>query len=285
MKPELRLKCEPGQKKEQILKPEHRLKLIVGLLIAFVAVSVWQMGKLMLVGEGELRSLASDQIPALLIAALLGYSAVRAAAILLAQGYGTRRCLRDLRSKLDHSSTLLLRRKYGHWGVELLAVRDEAFYAFAIGLFRPGIVISTAALELFPEEELEAILLHERHHCLNRDNLRLFSLKLLSGSFAYFPVIRPVADYCRTWTELLADRYAIRRMGTSLHLGQVLLKLVRMGVIRQREPGLQFAESALDYRMLQVLEPDGTIRVPLVVFRPLLLSLSFMLLLIISGSS
>jgi hypothetical protein len=84
---------------------------------------------------------------------------------------------------------------------------------------------------------------------------------------------------------LLADRFAIKQMGTELHLGNVLLKLVNAGNLQQRAIGVYFAETALHYRIMQILEPDKTVNVPIALFRPLLVSFSFLLLFMVGGSS
>jgi len=48
---------------------------------------------------------------------------------------------------------------------------------------------------------------------------------------------------------------------------------------------VHFAASAMQYRMMQVLEPDQTVKVKIALLRPLLVSLSLLLLLLLGGDT
>jgi Zn-dependent protease with chaperone function len=169
-------------------------------------------------------------------------------------------------------------------GTEIIVVKDDAFVALAIGMRRPKIVVSTAVIDHFSEDEVKAILLHEWHHCRNRDNAKMFLMTLLTNAFGYWPIMKPIFRYYQTWTELLADRFAIRKMGTELHLANVLLKLSKWGKMRQPAAAVHFA-TTMHYRIMQVLEPDKTVKVKVAVLRPLLASFTLMLLLMLGGDS
>lgn len=52
-------------------------------------------------------------------------------------------------------------------------VRSEQPYAYCYGLLRPRICLSTGLVHLLDDEELEAVLLHERYHLQNYDPLKI----------------------------------------------------------------------------------------------------------------
>lgn len=216
---------------------------------------------------------------------VLGYTLVRAVWRISVQAYLSWRWHRRFRASRHRRLTRSLSYQYRHLATKIMVVKDEAFVALTIGMRKPTIVVSDAVLDMFDEEEVKAIILHEWHHCRNRDNAKLFLAKLLAEAFGYFPMMRPIYRYYQTWTELLADRFAMRRMGTELPLASVLLKLSKLRDKRQYTAAVQFASATMHYRIAQVLEPDKTVRVKAAVLRPLLMSMSLLLLLMLSGDS
>jgi len=216
---------------------------------------------------------------------ILGYALARAIWRTAAQAYLTRKWLRRFRSDRDGKLTRRLAYRYRDLGTELIVTRDDGLTALAIGMRKPIIVLSRGVLERFGDDEVKAIVLHEWHHCRNRDNAKLFLARLLTEAFGFLPIMRPMFRYYRTWTELLADRFAMNRMGTELPLAGVLLKLSKLGGMRPYPAAVHFAATTMNYRIAQVLEPDRTVKVKLNVLRPLLTSLTLLLLLLLSGDS
>jgi|GEM_PF-1900940 len=219
------------------------------------------------------------------IGLLAGYTAARALWRVGAQAYLSHKWMKHFRSIQQEKLTKRLQYKYRDLGVGLLVVRDDAFVAMAIGMRRPTIILSDTVQDMFSDAELKAIILHEWHHCRNRDNAKLFFTKLLTEAFGYLPIMHPIYRYCHTWMELLADRFAIERMGTELPLASVLLKLSKLGNTRRHAAAVHFASATMDYRIAQVLEPEQAVKVKIAIVRPMLISLSFLLLLMISGDS
>ncbi len=160
------------------------------------------------------------------------------------------------------------------WGTEFIVVNDEKFIALTIGFFQPRIIVSTGVLSMFSNHEVEAILLHEWYHCRNRDPLKMFLLALILDGLGYIPTMKAMVRDFKTWKELLADRFAIKQMGTEYYLGNVLLKLSKVGKMQHSTAVAYFAENAINYRIMQVLEPKQRIHVPMSDFKPLLLTLS-----------
>lgn len=265
------------------MSPRGKVIVSYGLTVLLViAVAGW-MGGAIVLGTGCMWG-TSGRL-GLLPGFLLVYSFSRMLLRILKQWLLTVKGLRLFRANLHPECSKRLQEEYRLWNTEILVVHDKAFVALNIGLWRPRIVLSTAALAQCSAEEVKGIVLHELHHCRKRDNLKLFILTLMAESFFYLPVIKPVLGFVHTWLELFADRFAIRQMGTSLHVGTVLLKLAGGEKAPAYEAALRFAGTALDYRMLQVINPEEEVRVPLKLQRPFLVTCCFLLLLMVGGSS
>lgn len=216
---------------------------------------------------------------------IVGYTLIRAIWRIAAQAYLTRKWLKHFRSRQHAKHTKRLAYTYRSLGADMIVVRDDAFVALAIGMLKPTIVISEAVLGMFSGDEVKAIVLHEAHHCRNRDNAKLFLARLLAEAFGYLPIMRALYRYYQTWTELLADRHAIRRMGTELPLASVLFKLAKLGDSRRHAAAVHFATATMQYRIAQVLEPDKAVKVKVAWVRPMLVTCSLLLLLLLSGDS
>lgn len=265
------------------MSPRGKVNVSYGLTVVLViAVAGWMGGAVLL----ETRDTwVTSGLLCLLTGFLLAYSFCWMLLRILKQWLLTVKGLRLFRANLHRGLSKRLQEEYRLWNTEILVVHDKAFVGLNIGLWRPRIVISTAVLAQCSDEEVKGILLHELHHCRKRDNMRLFILTLMAESFFYLPVIKPVLTYVHTWLELFADRFAIRQMGTSLHVGTVLLKLAGGERASMYGTALQFAGTALDYRMLQVISPEEEVQVPLKLQRPVLVTCCFLLLLMVGGSS
>lgn len=191
----------------------------------------------------------------------------------------TRKWLRIFHTQQHTKLMKQLNDKYRDWNTEFIVVQDEAFLALSIGVWKPKIVISTALFNMFNDREIEAILMHERYHCRSRDNLKLFLSTLMVDAFGYMPIIKSVSRHYKTWTELLADRYVVKQMGTGVELSNVLLRLVRHSSMAHHQVTMAyFANTAINYRIMQVLDPEKPIPIPFSLFQPLLLSSAMLLL-------
>jgi len=264
--------------------PVVKVRLLYTLMIAFIAAVVAQMG-LFIAYQAEGNAMPGSIIPFVVIDLAIGYTLIRIVWRCAKQAYLSRKWLMHFRANRHGKLSKRLNFKYRSWETEIIVVKDASFVALTLGMRRPIIVLSTALFEMFGDKEIEAILLHERYHCRNRDSRKMFLSTLLVDAFGYWPIVKPIFRYYQTWKELFADRYVIRQMGTELHLGNVLLKLARFGSLRQREAAVHFASSTMQYRMMQVLEPDQAVKVPVALLRPLLASCSLLLLLMLSGDS
>ncbi|MGG4090865.1 M56 family metallopeptidase [Paenibacillus lautus] len=266
------------------MNPTTRLRCTYALMIVFVSVVIVHMGMFI---TYQVRS-GIFQGPVLnyaLIDIVIVYTIVQLIWRSTRQLVLSHKWLKHFRANRHDKLTKRLNYKYRGWGTEIIVVQDNAFVALTIGLLRPKIVVSTTVLEMFNDKEVKAILLHERYHCHNHDGLKSFFSTLLADAFGYLPIVKPILRYYQTWQELFADRFAIRKMGTELYLGSVLLKLAKLGKLRRYEAAVHFTDTTLQYRVMQVLEPDRGVSVPLALLKPFLRSCSILLLFMLTGDS
>jgi Zn-dependent protease with chaperone function len=96
-------------------------------------------------------------------------------------------------------------------------------HAFCIGLLRPRIYITRAALALLDDEEREAVLAHEAHHARRRDPLCLLIARALGDGLFFLPVVRQLAERYAALAELAADEAAAAKRGGRRALASALL--------------------------------------------------------------
>ncbi|MGN8772020.1 M56 family metallopeptidase [Paenibacillus barengoltzii] len=164
--------------------------------------------------------------------------------------------------------------------VAFVIIKKPEIIAMTAGFFKPKIVLSSGALERFGEEELAAIVYHELFHYKSRHPLQLFILKLLADCLAFLPVVEELARHYKVWMELLADRYSMKRMGSEAPMAQVLLSLLQKERFVEGSFGVGFANEAINYRLMQLIEPGRKIKIPLFNWGKMALSL-FVLLTIV----
>lgn len=271
------------------MNPVFRINLIFGSLLLVGAMILVQMGLYIAHQLWDVRlpgnfiqycisalkeETVAHNVIKFLINVIILYTIGRMIWRLYKQLYLTKKWLKVFHSKKHTKLTKQLNNKYQKWGTEFIVVKDEKFIALTIGFFRPRIIVSTGVISMFSNHEVEAILLHEWYHCRNRDPLKMFLLALILDGLGYIPTMKAMVRDFKTWKELLADRFAIKQMGTEYYLGNVLLKLSKVGKMQHSTAVAYFAENAINYRIMQVLEPKQRIHVPMSDFKPLLLTLS-----------
>lgn len=265
------------------MNPKIKLVGSYWIMLVFIVTAIVQMGGI--IAYRFHTATLQQSIVHYTIFGLFGYMAIMAGWCIIRQMYLSLKWIKYFRSRKHGKLTKRMQYKYRDWGTEIIVVRDDAFIALTIGFFRPKIVVSTMVLDSFSEMEVKAILLHERYHCLKHDGRKNFFSRMLVDAFGYLPIVKPIVRYYETWKELFADRYAIKQMGTEFYLGNVLLKLAKRENLQQCKPAVYFASSTLQYRVMQVLEPEKTVMVPLALMKPFLRSCSILLLIIVGGDS
>lgn len=103
-------------------------------------------------------------------------------------------------------------------------IEDPSLTAFCAGLLRPRVYVSRGALQTLSEPELDAVLIHERHHADRRDPLRLFAMRILGDALFMLPAVKRLGTRYRDAAELAADEAAVRTKGSAVPLASALLK-------------------------------------------------------------
>lgn len=109
-------------------------------------------------------------------------------------------------------------------GFHGLHVESEHPGLFVVGIFRPALVVSTAATALLSTEELRAAMRHEQAHIASRDNLKKL---LLRG--ASFPMLTSLDHAWEVQAEMDADSAAASSEEHALELASALVKVASSG--------------------------------------------------------
>ncbi|TLS50019.1 M56 family metallopeptidase [Paenibacillus antri] len=201
-----------------------------------------------------------SKILAMLANIFIVYTFVKIGLRLFKQSKHHKQWVSHLHKAEDIMATNKVRQMFGM--NRLVVVRDENMYAIVFGLFAPRIAVSSAIISSLSDDELKAVLSHERYHCHRLHPLKMFILTVLAECFSYLPVFRQVLHYYKCWTEIEADRYAVRATGDMQSLGNALLKLVRSHKNQGRQFAYaQFADYAVNYRIKHLLVPDEPVRI------------------------
>jgi len=178
----------------------------------------------------------------------------------------SRKWLATFHSLRDLTQTYELNQRYPEIHHQVLVVQSEEIFALTIGFLNPQIAISSALIKNLSENEIKAVLLHEQFHCIKRDPLKFLLIHLASENIAYIPLLKGFIHYYKSWRELLADRYAMHHMGSNADLGSVILKMNKLkgsGAQAYKPVFAHFADIAINYRILQILEPERPVRIPI----------------------
>ncbi|MDV7765291.1 M56 family metallopeptidase [Peribacillus sp. CSMR9] len=143
---------------------------------------------------------------------------------------------------------------------DILVVNADQPLAFTLGFRRPFIVLSTGLIQLLELDELEAVVEHEAFHKKRYDPLVIFILQLISHSLWFVPLTKWCYKNYKIISELLADEYAINKMGTDLGISAALLKLIKHFCSDKSTPVIvHFSNESVNYRLQQLVDPHKTI--------------------------
>jgi hypothetical protein len=100
-------------------------------------------------------------------------------------------------------------------------------FALCHGLCSPQVVLSRGLVELLTPEELDAVLIHERHHQAHHDPLKTLLARTLAAVFFFVPVVPELMDRYLQLKELDADRAAMRGQPDDLAMASAFCKVAR----------------------------------------------------------
>lgn len=213
--------------------------------------------------------------------ALVTYTFLLCFTLIVRQIFLERRARRKLLAAIHLEYSKQFSDTYGNGERQALTiVRCERPVAFTMGFLTRDVFLSTGLLAVLDDQEIEAVIHHERFHGRHADPVKTFLLSLFASVFWYIPLMNWFHDQYKIARELLADRYAMRIMGSSEGIGSALLKLAKKGT-----PSgplsfvhVSFADTSVNYRIRQILDPveEAPLRPPLT---PTMISVHIVLML------
>ncbi|MEW6456707.1 MAG: M56 family metallopeptidase [Acidobacteriota bacterium] len=112
----------------------------------------------------------------------------------------------------------------------IISFKNDFNIAFTSGLIFPKIYVSTGLIESLNEEEIKAVLLHEKSHLKRKDPLKSIILYFFSSLFSFLPVSKNIFSIFKRCSEFMADDYALNFSGPSLNLASSLLKIKKNNI-------------------------------------------------------
>jgi Zn-dependent protease with chaperone function len=111
-------------------------------------------------------------------------------------------------------------------GGRIVLIDASERFSFAYGVLTPRVAISRGLVVGVSDEELRAVLEHERYHVCNLDPLKIVFVQALSAAFFFLPALDSLRVRYLAGRELAADRRAVTACGRRPLVG-ALLKVVR----------------------------------------------------------
>ena len=108
-------------------------------------------------------------------------------------------------------------------------VADERAFAFCYGVLNPRVCVSSGLVELLSPIEMHAVLLHERHHLVSRDPLKVLVSRALGMGLFFLPAAHDLRDRYLVDKEIAADASAAEAVSSEIPLASALLKLLSQG--------------------------------------------------------
>lgn len=105
-------------------------------------------------------------------------------------------------------------------------VDDPRPFAFTYWFLRPRVCVSLGLVRRLEEEELRAVLSHERYHLQRRDPLRIVLARYFAAGLYVVPVIDDLVARYAMLKEIAADEDAVRAMGSVRPLARALYRLM-----------------------------------------------------------
>ncbi len=110
-------------------------------------------------------------------------------------------------------------------------IDSEDMLSFCAFFFSPRIFISRGMVNALADRELEAVLVHEKYHLVNRDPLRMFVGRSLVSGLFFAPVLKDLFHRYLSRKEIAADQSAIAYQAHRGGIVGALRKLVEQNAV------------------------------------------------------
>lgn len=98
-------------------------------------------------------------------------------------------------------------------GRPVTVVPGGRIVAFCVGWLRPRTIVSEATVRCLRDDQLAAVLAHERHHSRRRDPVRVAVRRVLADALFFVPTLQPLRRRHDDICEIRADAAALRASG------------------------------------------------------------------------
>lgn len=134
---------------------------------------------------------------------------------------------------------------------KVVEIREQSPTVFCYGFFQAKICVSDGLISALSEEELRAVLRHERRHLLNHDPLKLFCLKLGEKFFFFVPGFKILIRQYITYSEIAADEEVDVGDNAKISLAGALFKIINQEEQTMLRNGLalSFFSSVIEERV------------------------------------
>jgi beta-lactamase regulating signal transducer with metallopeptidase domain len=114
---------------------------------------------------------------------------------------------------------------------EIAVVHSSRLFAYTIGIWSSKIVISSSLIRRLSAPELEAVILHERHHQQHSHALLFFIGEIVNSILFLLPIFNDILISMKLKFEGEADKAVITHQGTTQHLLASLQKITNTPVL------------------------------------------------------
>lgn len=135
--------------------------------------------------------------------------------------------------KIDRKTKVIssLEKKYS-LEKRMVVFQSQKPTAFCVGFFTPKIYLSSKLFKVMSMAEIEAIIIHEKQHILNKDNIKLSMVSIIKSTFFFFPVIGDLMKNMEISQEIRADEDTIITTGKKTPLMSALRKAIQFPQIK-----------------------------------------------------
>lgn len=174
-------------------------------------------------GAAALWTSRPDLIPGVLLLALAGAGALNGVWSLGNSLWHTRSFARAVRrDRVPAPPELRALADRLRIGSRIRVIVASCPFALTYGLRRTRVLVTTGLLASLTEQELAAVLAHERAHVRNRDPLKNVITRMLPARHFYLPGMGRLRHRFTVGRELAADRAAIAHRGPAALAGALL---------------------------------------------------------------
>ncbi len=221
-----------------------------------LSITVAPMHSGMLAGTARLtrQALAGRPLQNLGISGALGLTLATDVCIVLLVGLATTGlCTTYARSR--HRRLLDLVSRPIDQAPDVLLLDDPRVAAYCLPGLRPRIVVSAGTLELLGDEQLGAVLAHERGHARGRHGIVMLPFASMDTLLRWMPYVRHARTEVAALLEMAADDFAAKESHPR-HLAGALVEMASSGTAPSC--ALAATTTAVSTRVVRLLSPRRT---------------------------